>query len=457
MLAFVSATSQPGPFPQQPPRYQQPSQSQPPQSQPPLPDGPPGALYAHDRPVPTQYQPPLRRATLKVGAPLAALIVLGVLVLLFLVFLALVDPGVAIVGGLLSSVAIGLVLLALLWLDRWEPEPPRLLLFAFLWGAGLCTTVAIVINSAAEMLIGGAVAVFVAPIVEELLKGSFLLLMLTGRRRKEMTSLTDCLVFAGITAAGFAWVEDILYLVQNPDSFGVVAVMRLVFSPFAHPLFTAMTGIGVYLSMRQRSGGMKALCIIGGFVAAILLHATWNAAPTFLGLEGFILVYVLFMVPVFAGMIVLAALSRRSERRTVVKHLPGLVREGILTPGQAGTLDSLAHRKLGRQQAEASGGPAAKAAYGRLVDAATELAHVRDRYDRGLADQRLAQLHAELVASLQQARTEAPALNQLSAPPVAGPPAMGGPPMQQGPMQQGPMQQRPMQQPPPPGPPPPHR
>jgi len=392
-------------------------------------------MYVHDRPVPTQYRPPLQRGTLKIGAPLAALIVLGILVLVFLGFMTALDPGVAILGGLLASVAIGLVLLAYLWLDRWEPEPPRLLLFAFLWGAGLCTSVAIVINTVAIAVVGEIATVFVAPVVEEALKGSFLLIMLTGRRRKEMTSLTDCLVFAGITAAGFAWVEDILYLVQNPDSFGLVAVMRLVFSPFAHPLFTSMTGVGVFLSLRQKSGGMKALCIIGGFAAAMLLHGIWNGAPTFLGFEGFVLVYALFMVPVFAGMIVLAVLSRRSERKLVVKHLPGLVRDGIVTPGQAACLDSFAHRKLGRQQAMALGGPAAKVPYGQLVDAATELAFVRDRYDRGLADQRLAELHAELVGSIRQARGTAPALDQIRPPmaPMQGPP-MQGPLPGQGPL-----------------------
>src|SRR5699024_3840842 len=111
------------------------------------------------------------------------------------------------------------------------------------------------------------------PFIEELAKGSFLLLMLTGRRRKELTSLTDCLIYAGLTAAGFAWIEDILYLVQNPDAFGIVAVMRLVFSPFAHPLFTSVTAIGVHLATRQRSRGAKVGLIIVGFAGAMLLHA----------------------------------------------------------------------------------------------------------------------------------------------------------------------------------------
>ena len=38
---------------------------------------------------------------------------------------------------------------------------------------------------------------------EEAAKGLFLLLMMTGRRRNELNSLTDCLVYAGLVGGGF--------------------------------------------------------------------------------------------------------------------------------------------------------------------------------------------------------------------------------------------------------------
>jgi hypothetical protein len=43
------------------------------------------------------------------------------------------QPGGQAIGFVLSSVAITGVVLAYLWLDRWEPEPPRLLVLAFVW------------------------------------------------------------------------------------------------------------------------------------------------------------------------------------------------------------------------------------------------------------------------------------------------------------------------------------
>ena len=46
-----------------------------------------------------------------------------------------------------------LVLLCYLWLDRWEPEPPRLLILAFLWGA----SVAVLLSVVLELLVEAAV------------------------------------------------------------------------------------------------------------------------------------------------------------------------------------------------------------------------------------------------------------------------------------------------------------
>ena len=39
-----------------------------------------------------------------------------------------------------------MVVLAYLWLDRWEPEPPRLLVFAFLWGASVAVILSLVLE-----------------------------------------------------------------------------------------------------------------------------------------------------------------------------------------------------------------------------------------------------------------------------------------------------------------------
>lgn len=390
---------------------------------------PQGFLHTNNAPNPNAYRPPMQRTAVQVGAPIAVLIVLGVAVVIWFGFFSLVSLTGTILGLVLASLSLGTVVVLYMLLDRWEPEPPRLLIFAFLWGAGLATTVAYFFNTAFGAIFGqGASAVVSAPFIEEIGKGSFLLLMLTGRRRKEMNSLTDCLIYAGMAAVGFAWLEDVLYLIQNPDAFGSVAVLRLVFSPFAHPLFTSVTAIGVFYSMRQRSTGGKVGLIIAGFLGAMLLHAAWNGSTAFGDGMGFIIGYFLVGVPLFAGAVVLAIMSRRRERQLVAKHLPRLAQDGIITWGHAATFATMAHRKQARQQVAASGGPAAVTAFKQLVDATTELAFVRDRFDRGLADQRMYQLHQDLAATCQHVRAQTPALDRISALPSAVGP--GGPMLQ---------------------------
>ena len=141
--------------------------------------------------------PPYSAPVRQVGAPLAAIIGLGTLAALILSLLTAVNPAGTLLGFGLSTAAMAGVLACYLWLDRWEPEPPRLLVLAFLWGA----SAAVLMSIALEMLIGSwlpsrsggaetaagfATAAVTAPLVEEAAKGLFLLLMMTGRRRAEL-------------------------------------------------------------------------------------------------------------------------------------------------------------------------------------------------------------------------------------------------------------------------------
>ena len=164
--------------------------------------------------------PGLPRRIRKVGAPIGVIIVLGTVTGLIVIGLTAVNPVGTGIGFALSSVTMTIVVLAYLWLDRWEPEPPRLVVLAFLWGA----SVAVVISTILQLTIEAAInpgqpdtvspwsIVLGAPLTEEAAKGLFLVLMMTGRRRNELNSLTDCLVYAGLVGAGFAWLEDILYI-----------------------------------------------------------------------------------------------------------------------------------------------------------------------------------------------------------------------------------------------------
>ncbi|MGA5701583.1 PrsW family intramembrane metalloprotease [Peterkaempfera bronchialis] len=330
-------------------------------------------------------------------APAAFLALCGVLIL------AMVErqtgrPGF-LVGLGLAVLPVPLVLGSLAWLDRVEPAPLRGLLFCFGWGACAATLVAIWANSwTAGLLashqsprgetIGSAV---VAPLVEETCKGAAVLLLFLLRRRY-VGSVIDGIVLAGFVACGFAFTENVLYLGRSYTEDQAVGngmggtvytfVLRGVMSPFAHPLFTALIGIGFGVAAVGRGRLLRVAAPVGGWLAAVVLHGTWNAAAS-LGTGGFLLVYGVFMVPAFGGLIGLSVWSRSDELKVVGCQLPVYVWAGWLGPAEPAALSAMRLRGRARRRARALYGPAGGRAVAEYIALATALALLRRRAERG--------------------------------------------------------------------------
>ncbi len=230
-----------------------------------------------------------------------------------------------------------LVALVLL-LDRLEPEPPGNLVFCFAWGAGIAALFAGVINTAGLLYVtqpalGRGNGQFVsaaigAPVVEESLKG-LVLVWLLWRRRQELDGPTDGIIYAAMVGLGFAMMENIGYYISalaRPVDGGVplleaTFVFRGLLAPLAHPMFTAMTGIGAAYAATHRRGGW-ALAV--GLFGAMFLHGLWNGL-TSLGLDGIILAYGLLACVLVVLITVIVADRRRMVRRhpPVPARLPG--------------------------------------------------------------------------------------------------------------------------------------
>jgi RsiW-degrading membrane proteinase PrsW (M82 family) len=287
---------------------------------------------------------------------------------------------------------VALVLLA----DRLEPEPRVNLIFAFTWGAGVAALVAIVINTlgleyvtmpALGKTAGQYVsATFGAPPVEETLKGLVLILLLR-LRRQELDGPTDGIIYAAMVGLGFAMMENISYYIDallKPEIggaklLGITFVLRGVLSPFAHPIFTSMTGIGVAYAASHRRGGWA---IPLGWFAAMLLHGTWNGLSE-LGLPGLGVAY-LILFCVFVGLIVVLVYDRRRIVSLIRRCLPGYVPTGLVTPQDIQMLSTLRDRRMARNWARANGGRSAAAAMADYQLAATELAMLHQRAERGV-------------------------------------------------------------------------
>lgn len=355
--------------------------------------------------------------------PVLGLIVVALCgLLLFGLATAKVGVLAVVIGVLAALVPVGFVVAAFLWVDRWEPEPARLLLLAFVWGALIATVTALLINSTAEavgdLLLGTGngskvSALVSAPLVEEAAKAAFVLIML-WRRSEEFDGIVDGIVYAGFSAAGFAFTENIYYFGRafaeagfgNGTSPGVLAafVLRGVLSPFAHPLFAVLTGIGIGFAARTANRQLRWLAPLGGYLAAVFLHALWNAAAVLGGAKTFLNVYFLIMAPLFIGLFSLVVMQRRREQRIVAAALPQMVAARWIAPSEMELLASLSGRREWRRQARKQSGRRAAKAVGRYQASVTGLAFLR----RGTAHtDETKRRQAELLTVLKNSRAEA--------------------------------------------------
>jgi RsiW-degrading membrane proteinase PrsW (M82 family) len=326
------------------------------------------------------------------------------------------------IGVVAALVPVGVVVAGFLWVDRWEPEPAKLLLSAFAWGACIATITALLINSGAEavgdMLLGSGAgskisALVSAPLVEEAAKGAFVLFIF-WRRSAEFDGVVDGIVYAGFSAAGFAFTENIYYFGRafadygfgNGANAGVLAAffLRGVLSPFTHPLFGVMTGIGFGVAARATQKTVRILAPIGGYVVAVLLHALWNSSAVLGGSKAFLTVYFLIMVPLFIGVFYVIVLQRRREQRIVAAALPKMAAARWIAPSEVELLGSLAGRRAWRRQARRESGRAAAKAVGQYQASVTELAFLRRQRLRTDDDR---QRQDELLHTLRRARAEA--------------------------------------------------
>ena len=339
-----------------------------------------------------------RRAS--AGSSVVFTVVVTVLVtlgaLLILAILALSGaPRTLLLATVLAALPVGPLVGCYLWLDRYEPEPRSLLAAGLLWGCFVATAFALLIQG-----LGGFVVTFtdreslelVAPVSEEAGKGLFLLLLLWWRRA-ELDGVLDGIVYAGMVGIGFAFTENILYLAAayngtdgagpgGTEALTSTFVVRCVISPFAHPLFTTFTGIGVGLSVNARSRSARFLWPVAGYLCAVGAHALWNTSTVY-GFDNFTVLYLVLMAPAFLAVLGLAVWSRSSERRMLAAALADAAGRGLIPATDIGWVVDLRARRQARAYARRVGGRPGERAMRDYQQAAIELGFLHYRLLRG--------------------------------------------------------------------------
>ena len=269
-------------------------------------------------------------------------------------------PPAFIICGILALVPLGICVLGIWWVDRWEPEPRSTLAFCFLWGAGVSVAIALLVGpyftlALLELVPSGSAdllgMVVQAPVVEEIAKGAGILLLLLVRRRI-FDGPVDGIVFAAAVAAGFAFTENILYfgsaLLTAGGStvyqLGFTFILRGLLSPFAHVLFTACTGLALGLAARRAGNAWVGPAFVLGLVPAILGHMLWNGGPALL-FGDFFVFYFLLQVPFFVLAVTGVWFLRRSEQRLTRRRLGEYAEAGWFSDAEVDMLATGAGRR----------------------------------------------------------------------------------------------------------------
>jgi RsiW-degrading membrane proteinase PrsW (M82 family) len=184
------------------------------------------------------------------------------------------------------------LLLLIRFIDLYEHEPFAAIASMAVWGSVGATAFSYMGNGLLTPRLppdlreafGAAIS---APVVEEVAKGVALVVAFAVsawlHRRygfNRLGGLTDGLVYGAAVGIGFAFTEDLYYLVDLGGSFSEFIARRDFFGVGAlhHALYAAATGAGIGLAAWTRGALRRCLLGLAGLVVAMLLHATNNGA-----------------------------------------------------------------------------------------------------------------------------------------------------------------------------------
>lgn len=235
------------------------------------------------------------------------------------------------------------------WLDRYEKEPKLLLGAAFVWGVVIAGGGAYILNTAFGIgiyaLTGSEGAAefgttsIVAPIIEEALKG-LAVVVVFFLFRNEFDSVLDGIIYAAVTAMGFAAIENVLYIYRNGylesgwEGFWVLVILRVILVGWMHPFFTAFTGIGLAIGRMTPNILVKMIAVLTGYAVAVTAHAFHNTFSGLIGgFEG-LLAGTLVDYMGYAVMLIFIIWMIVYERNILKRHLREELTNGMISQRQ---------------------------------------------------------------------------------------------------------------------------
>jgi hypothetical protein len=158
--------------------------------------------------------------------------------------------------------------------------------------------------------------------------------------RKEFDSIMDGIVYGGITAMGFAAIENVLYIYDRGylemgwTGFWALVFVRVFLVGWMHPFFTAFTGIGLAIARLSRNMLTKTIAVPGGYIVAVLAHSFHNTFSSVVGGAGGFWLGILADYIGYFFMLVFIIWMIVHERSLLKTHLIEEVNNGVITQNQ---------------------------------------------------------------------------------------------------------------------------
>jgi protease PrsW len=324
------------------------------------------------------------------------------------------------------------IALALWWLQRRRPEPGWCLVVAFTWGVVVASYASMELNQfvaerVARYTPTSWAAIFIAPWVEETAKAAVVFAIVLWRRH-DFGGVVAGAVYAGLSAIGFAFAENVIYYgreyrvvqVNHGTHAAEVDALRYLFrfrgleTPYIHPLLTIMTGIGIGIAVRAHRRATRIIAPAAGFCLAALLHMSYNSMATFATRSReFNALAFLVLLPIAVGVAGLLLFARRHEGAVLAARLRDYDRFGWLKATTIPYIVEPRARRQARRYAHRLGGDERNLvrAYQRT---GMDLAVLRDRMVRGVVGRKDLERERVLIETLREQR------RRVHLPPAAG-------------------------------------
>lgn len=178
------------------------------------------------------------------------------------------------VGLAVSVLPVFLFLGALVLLDSYKLIPPRAILLAVAAGAA-AGIVGYAINVSLQRAAALDIArytVYVAPVVEELLKAMYIAWLLRGSK---VGFVVDAATYGFAVGTGFAFVENIYSLQLHPNPTIWTWIVRGFGTALMHGGTTAILAV-ISRMLHSRAPAFRPALMLPGLAVAIVLHSLYN-------------------------------------------------------------------------------------------------------------------------------------------------------------------------------------